>query len=182
MDDGTEQPPVQRERNGRHAWVRTVALVGGGLVAGGILAGTVTASAATGEETGAGSSTTQESAAGDCPEGGPGQGRGPGGPRGGEEELTGETATAVTDAVLAEYPDADVRRVATDSDGVYEAHIVTAGDEHLVVELDEAFAITGTESHGDGPDRHRDRDRDGSGPADEDGSSSTGSDETEPGE
>ena len=65
-----------------------------------------------------------------------------------EELLTGDTATQVTDAVLEEYPDATIERVETDSDGVYAAHIVTADDERLTVELAEDFAITGTESHG----------------------------------
>jgi uncharacterized membrane protein YkoI len=49
------------------------------------------------------------------------------------------------DAALAKYPNATIQRVETDSDGVYEAHIVTADDERLTVELDEDFAITGTE-------------------------------------
>jgi hypothetical protein len=53
----------------------------------------------------------------------------------------------VEEAVLAEYPDATIRRRETDSDGVYEAHIVTADDERLTVELDESSAITGTETH-----------------------------------
>ena len=51
----------------------------------------------------------------------------------------------MTEAVLAEYPDATIERVETDSDGVYEAHIVTTDDERLTVEVDEDFAITGTE-------------------------------------
>ena len=55
MDDATEHgSPTgttrvrRRGRFGRRAWVRSVALVGGGLVAGGILAGTLTANAADG--------------------------------------------------------------------------------------------------------------------------------------
>ncbi len=114
------QQPPQRERVGQRAWVRTVGLVGGGLLAGGILAGTLTANAATDE--GTDSSTTQEEgAATDCPGGG-------GGPRDNEEELTGDTAAAVSEAVLAEYPDATIVRLETDSDGVYESHIRTAAD------------------------------------------------------
>ena len=143
MDDATQQPSL-RERVGRRAWVRSVALVGGGLVAGGILAGTITANAATDDETTTGSSSSVS------------QEDGPHGHRGGdpsqpqrddEELLTGDTATQVTDAVLAEYPDATIQRVETDSDGVYEAHIVTTDDERLTVELDADFEITGTESH-----------------------------------
>ena len=140
----TAQPrPGLRERIGQRAWVRSAALVGGGLIVGGIIAGTVTANAADEGSTATDSSASQH------------DGRGHHGPRGDgdpsqpqrddEELLTGDTATQVTDAVLAEYPDATVERVETDSDGVYEAHIVTADDERLAVELDEDFAITGTE-------------------------------------
>jgi len=135
--------PGLRERIGQRAWVRSAALVGGGLIVGGIIAGTVTANAADEGRTATDSSTSQH------------DGRGHHGPRGGgdpsqpqrddEELLTGDTASQVTDAVLAEYPDATVERVETDSDGVYEAHIVTTDDERLTVELGEDFAITGTE-------------------------------------
>ncbi|MET1059841.1 MAG: hypothetical protein ABWX84_09600 [Nocardioides sp.] len=52
----------------------------------------------------------------------------------GEEPLTGTTAERVTAAVEAKYPDATIERVETDSDGVYEAHIVTSDGEELVVE------------------------------------------------
>ena len=137
----TEQQPVARERIGQRA-----ALVGGGLIAGGILAGTLTATAADDGTTTTDSSTVQE------------DGRGGGGPRGkgdpsqpqrsDEQLLTGDTATKVTDAALAEYPNATIERVETDSEGVYEAHIVTADGEHLTVQVGEDFAITGTDSHG----------------------------------
>ena len=133
--------PSLRKRIGGRAWVRSAALVGGGLIVGGIIAGTVTANAA--DEGRPDSSTSQH------------DGRGHHGPRGDgdpsqpqradEELLTGATAEQVTEAVLAEYPDATIERVETDSDGVYEAHIVTTDDERLTVELGEDFEITGTE-------------------------------------
>ena len=143
----TAQPrPGLRERIGQRAWVRSAALVGGGLIVGGIIAGTVTANAADEGSTATDSSASQH------------DGRGHHGPRGDgdpsqpqrddEELLTGDTATQVTDAVLAEYPDATVERVETDSDGVYEAHIVTTDDERLTVLVDEDFVVTGTEQHG----------------------------------
>ena len=149
MPEPTEQQkPTWRERIGQRAWVRSVALVGGGVIAGGIIAGTVTATAAE-DRSGTTPSTTQEDG-----RGGGGHGRGPHGSgdpsqpqRDDEELLTGETATSVTEAVLAEYPDVTIQRVDTDSDGVYEAHIVTTDDERLTVELGEDFGITGTESH-----------------------------------
>ena len=50
-----------------------------------------------------------------------------------EKLLTGTTATKVRAAALAKYPGATIQRVETDSDGVYEAHVVTkAGDEVIV--------------------------------------------------
>ena len=150
MDGENEQRrPGLRERIGRRAWVRSVALVSGGLVAGGIIAGTITANAAD-EGTGRDSSTSQGADRG-------GHGRGPHGGNGDpsqpqrddEELLTGDTATQVTEAVLAEYPDAEIVRVETDSGGVYEAHIVTTDDERLTVLVDEDFEVPGTEEHGD---------------------------------
>ncbi len=142
-----QRPPL-RERIRQRAWVRSAALVGGGLIAGGLIAGTVTATAAE-EGSRTTSSTTQEDGRGHGD-----HGRGPHGngdrsqpQRADEELLTGDAATSVTEAVLAEYPDAAIERVETDSDGVYEAHIVTTDDERLTVELDEEFDITGTESH-----------------------------------
>ena len=150
MDGETEnqhepaQPkPPLRERVGRRPWVRSVALVSGGLIAGGIIAGTVTANAADDGSTGPGSSIGER------------DGRGHHGPRGDgdlarpqrddEELLTGDTAEQVTEAVLAEYPDATIERVETDSGGVYEAHIVTTDDERLTVLVNEDFEVTGTE-------------------------------------
>jgi hypothetical protein len=147
MDSETENEaappkPTMRERIGRRAWVRSVALVGSGLLVGGIVAGTVTANAADEGR----------------PEFSQGDGRGHHGPRGNgdpsqpqrddEELLTGDAAAQVREAVLAEYPDATVERLETDSGGVYEAHIVTTDDERLTVLVGEDFEITGTESHG----------------------------------
>ena len=110
---------------GRRMWVRSVALVGGGLVAGGILAGTLSANAATdtGTATSADSFTSQEAAA---PTGTVDQSQPQ---RSDEQLLTGDTATKVTDAALAKYPGAMIQRVETDSDGVYEAHLVTAAGD-----------------------------------------------------
>ena len=127
-----------RQRIGRRPWLRSAALVSSGLVAGAILAGAVTASAADGDGADTRTSSSRED--------------GRGGPGAGEEALTGDTATQVEDAVLAEYPDAEIERLESDADGVHEAHIVTADGEELTVELDEEYAITGTEEarHGRG--------------------------------
>ena len=42
-----------------------------------------------------------------------------------EQLLTGDTKAAVEKAVLAAYPGATIERTETDSDGVYESHVVT---------------------------------------------------------
>jgi hypothetical protein len=155
MTDDDIQQPAKRERIGHRAWIRSTAMVGGGLIAGGILAGTLTANAATDDGSTSAPSTNQEQTAPDSDtgttdghRGGPGNGDPSQPQRDDEELLTGDTATQVTDVVLAEYPDATIQRVETDSEGVYEAHIVTADDEQLTVQVGEDFTITGTQSHG----------------------------------
>jgi hypothetical protein len=126
-----------RARFARRPRGRSVALVAAGVLAGAVLGGTVSA-VADGDRGG----WSREDG-----RGGPGghDGRGGDGRSAGEEELSGEPATQVEEAVLAEYPDAEIERLETDADGDYEAHIVTADGEELTVELDEEFAITGTE-------------------------------------
>ena len=146
-----QRRPTLRERIGRRAWVRSAALVTAGLIAGGVIAGTVAANAADDGNPGPGSSVSRETDR----DGRHGRGHhgGNGDPsqsqRDDEELLTGDTATQVTEAVLGEYPDAEIERVETDSGGVYEAHIVTTDDERLTVLVGEDFEITGTEEHGD---------------------------------
>src|SRR3954469_17094972 len=150
MDDATEYGTSADRRDGysRKMRLRSVALVGGGLVAGGILAGTLSANAATTDTSGSGatSSTSQSSTGQEAPaptgNGDPSQPQ-----RGDEQLLTGDTATKVTDAALAKYPDATIQRVETDSDGVYEAHIVTADGQQVIVQVGEDFTVTGTQSH-----------------------------------
>ena len=86
-----------------------------------------------------------------------------------ETLLTGDTATKVTAAALAAYPNATIERVETDSEGVYEAHVVTTAGEHLIVQVGADFSVTGTQSGpgaghmggGTGTDPHPD---DGDGP------------------
>jgi hypothetical protein len=66
-----------------------------------------------------------------------------------EKLLTGTTKAKVLAAVRAKYPDATVQRVETDSDGVYEAHILDDG-QPLTVLVGKAFTVTGTETGGPG--------------------------------
>jgi hypothetical protein len=54
------------------------------------------------------------------------------------------------DAALAKYPNATIQRVETDSDGVYEAHIVTAAGDELIVQVGKDFTVTGTQTGGPG--------------------------------
>jgi hypothetical protein len=120
-------------------------LVASGVVAGGILAGTLSASADTGT-TATASSTSDPSQ----PQ------------RSDEQLLTGDTKAQVEKAVLAEYPDATIERTESDSDGVYESHIVTTDGQHLIVQVGEDFAVTGTDTggghggHRGGPDNDLD--------------------------
>jgi len=115
-------------------------LVAAGLVAGGILAATLSANAAdTGTTTAPEASTGSSSSAPVDPS----QPQ-----RSGETLLTGDTKASVERAVLAEYPDATIERTETDSDGVYESHIVTTAGDHVIVRVDKGFAVTGTQTGG----------------------------------
>lgn len=124
-----------------------------GLVTGGVLMSSVSANAAdsSGSGTSSSSSSTSGSQAGGAPNGNA-NGTAPTGTgdptkpmRSDETLLTGTTAAKVTAAVKAKYPNATFQRVETDSDGVYEAHILVNGSP-VTVEVDKSFAITGTEA------------------------------------
>ncbi|MCW2617852.1 MAG: hypothetical protein JWR28_1001, partial [Modestobacter sp.] len=67
-----------------------------------------------------------------------------------EQLLTGDTKTQVEAAVLAKYPGATIERTESDSDGVYESHVVTTDGQHLIVQVGADFAVTGTDSGGHG--------------------------------
>ncbi|MFN8169374.1 MAG: hypothetical protein U0S36_11385 [Candidatus Nanopelagicales bacterium] len=129
-------------------WGAAAALVAAGLAGGVVIAGTVTANAADSTPS---PSTSQSSGA----VAGSGSSTAPIDPsksqRSDETLLTGDTADKVTAAALAKYPGATVERVETDSDGVYEAHIVTTDGKHLVVAVDKDFAVTGSKEMTGGP-------------------------------
>jgi hypothetical protein len=135
--------------------VSTVALVAGGLLAGGVLGATLSATAVQPTPTTTAPTTTGTPAPGEAA---PDEARCG---RGDETPLEGEVAAKVEAAALAAYPGATIVRVETDSDGVYEAHLVTADGARVTVEVGKDFAITGEESmshggrHGGGPGRHR---------------------------
>ncbi|HYT10584.1 MAG TPA: hypothetical protein VEL73_07975, partial [Mycobacteriales bacterium] len=153
--DGDEMGDTDRSTTGGAGWRRWGAgagLIGVGLAAGAVLAGTLTASA----ETGTAAPTPSASAA--PGQGGPGGaypgGQAPGGvardesksQRPDEHLLSGDTADKVRAAALGKYPGATVQRVETDSDGVYEAHLVTSAGKRVTVEVGKDFAVTGEES------------------------------------
>jgi uncharacterized membrane protein YkoI len=64
-----------------------------------------------------------------------------------EALLTGETATRVREAALAET-DGEIERVETDADGhaAYEAHIVKDDGSRVTVYVDENFDVVSVES------------------------------------
>ena len=139
----TEQSPQAslppRPRGRARRLVAPAAIGLAGLAAGAVLAGTTSASAAD-TTTPSASSTPSAPPARD-------QSRSQ---RPDEHLLSGATAAKVRAAALAKYPGATVQRVETDSDGVYEAHLVTASGSWVTVEIDKGFAVTGTEQAGPG--------------------------------
>ena len=145
-------------------WAKPAAFAAAGLVVGGVLAGSLSASADDSPgsaTTGAGTSAKAGEAPGTPPEGGAVDESQP--QRSDEELLTGDTASKVEAAALAAYPGATVLRLETDSDGVYEAHLVAADGSRVTVEVGEDFVVTGTEQgggpgggHGGGPGRSDD--------------------------
>jgi len=141
--DTSERAAANRPRG----WRRPAAFAAAGVLAGGILAGTLSANA-------------DSSNGSDRGDGRPGTGQldESKSHRPDETLLTGDTADRVRAAALAEYPGATIQRVETDSDGVYEAHLVTTEGERVTVEVGEDFAVTGTESApgGGGPPRPAD--------------------------
>jgi len=80
-----------------------------------------------------------------------------------EHLLSGTTARKVRAAALARYPGATIQRVETDSDGVYEVHVVTSAGKQVVVQVGKDFQVTGTQSWGAGGGPGR-GDGDGDGP------------------
>ena len=141
--DNTPTPAARGRRNSGKA----AALVAAGLVTGGLLAGTLSANAAD-TQTSPSSSSSSSSVRSERPQGDPTRSM-----RSDEQLLTGDTAEKVRAAVLAKYPDATIQRVESDSDGVYEAHLVTAGGERLTAEVDNSYAVTGEEQGGRGHGR-----------------------------
>jgi hypothetical protein len=143
-DDNIESGP-KAARSPRKRTVAVAAAVGvAGLLAGGLAAG---ASSAASADSGSGGYGGSQGYGGRPPGG---QNADPSKPmRADEKLLTGETKQKVLAAVEAKYPDASIQRVETDSDGVYEAHVLNGG-EPMIVQVGKDFTLTGTQSGGPG--------------------------------
>ncbi len=138
---------------------KTIALAGAGILAASALAlgGAALASA---DETGSTGSTSSGTGGtygqlGEGAGGGPDlKGNGNTDPsrptRSDEKLLTGDIAAKVTAAAKAKEPTATIERVETDSDGVYEAHMVRADGTHVTVQVDASFTVTAVQEGGPG--------------------------------
>ncbi|WP_200958633.1 hypothetical protein [Terrabacter sp. Root181] len=156
---------------------KTIALAGAGIVAASALAlgGAALASA---DETGS-TATSTSGTHGQLREG-TGNGNGNTDPskpmRSDEKLLTGDTAAKVTAAAKAKEPTATIERVETDSDGVYEAHMVRTDGTHITVQVDASFAVTALQEGGPGGSGGpggRGGDHDGDGPQGQQGGSTS---------
>ena len=67
-----------------------------------------------------------------------------------ETLLTGETKAKVTAAAKAKEPTATIQRVETDSDGVYEAHMVRTDGTPIIVQVGKDFTVTNVQVGGQG--------------------------------
>jgi hypothetical protein len=158
MTDETTPAPGTAQRKRRTRAIASAVAVGAvGVVAGGVLATTMSANAA-GNDTATGTY-------------GGGYSNGNTDPskpmRSDEKLLTGTTKAKVLAVVKAKYPKATIQRVETDSDGVYEAHIVDSGTQKIV-QVGKDFTITGTQTgggHGGGHGGDHDGDGPGATPA-----------------
>ena len=162
MTDETQPAAGVARRRRTRTIASAVAIAAAGVVAGGVLAGTLSANASDDASDGTTSGTATYDDHGKLGNGN----TDPSKPmRSDEKLLTGATKAKVLAAVQAKYPDATIQRVETDSDGVYEAHVVNAGTP-MIVQVGKDFTITGTQTGGGrGGDHDGDHDDDGPGGA-----------------
>jgi uncharacterized membrane protein YkoI len=126
--------------------------------------GAATASSTAADSDEAEGSTQERSTEESSTEEGSNEDRSPG-QRSDEELLTGETATSVEEAALAEISGGTIERVETDGDGnaAYEAHMVTADGTRVTVFVDEQFNVVSVdESPGHGGRPQDDQEQEGS--------------------
>ena len=135
------------DKRSARRWGTGAALAAAGLAGGLILAGTVSANAATTTPTPSASSSSADATAPQAPlnAGDPTKPQ-----RSDESLLTGTTLDKVVAAAQATYPGATVQRAETDSDGVYEVHMLKSDGTPVTVEVDASFTVTGEEALGMG--------------------------------
>jgi hypothetical protein len=142
--EGIASPEAEKEEkmNGKSRTKRLLAA--GALVVGGFGVGAAVAATGTASAAGNAVSSSVSGTAGQVA-----QHFDPSRPmRSDEHLLTGTTLAKVTAAAKAKYPNATIQRVETDSDGVYEAHIVTSGGQQLIVQVGSDYGVTGTQTFG----------------------------------
>lgn len=138
------------EKRSARRWGTGAALAAAGLAGGLILAGTVSANAATTTPTPSATSSSSSSADTSAPQAPLNAGDQTKPQRSDESLLTGSTLDKVVAAAQAKYPDATVQRAETDSDGVYEVHLLKSDGTPVTVEVDASFSVTGEEAMGMG--------------------------------
>lgn len=134
--------------------IRIVPVAAGLAAAAGIaITGASLANAAPATSTAA-TAYTAPQGSGEVPGGQPSRGNGNTDPskpmRSDEKLLTGDVAAKVTAAAKKKEPTATIQRVETDSDGVYEAHMVRTDGTQVIVQVDKAYAVTNVQVMGQG--------------------------------
>ena len=137
LDQNREYSMTSPNTGGLRRWTLTAAAIAGAFLAGALAVGVITTAAAQPDPT----TTTADQPPGHGNARDESQSQ-----RSDEQLLTGENADKARAAALAKYPGATIQRVETDSDGAYEAHLVTADGNRVTVELDANFNVTGEEA------------------------------------
>ena len=135
--------------------IRIIPVAAGLAAATGIaITGASLANAATTTSPAAATAYTAPQQNGEMPSGTPPQANGNTDPskpmRSDEKLLTGEVAAKVTAAAKKKEPTATIQRVETDSDGVYEAHMVRTDGTQVIVQVDKTYAVTNVQVMGQG--------------------------------
>ena len=122
---------------------RSAGLIAAGLIAGGVLAGTIGANAASSGGSSSGTAGTARSA----PAPAPANAFGPAPVRSDEKQVSGSTATTLTQKAEAKVSGATAYRVESDAgDGYYEVHMKKSDGWLVTVKFDKSLAITSVET------------------------------------
>ena len=116
----------------------------GSIAGAGVLAASVAANAADSTPTPAATSSTADADPGKPAAGGAVDESKSG--RSDEHLLTGTDAINATATALAKCPGATIQRAETDGDGAYQAQLITAAGQRLIVQLDASFTVMGTDT------------------------------------